>query len=429
MAALPLAKEQGLAARIAGLTLSPGGWLGTARMAARDRLGAMGLPGKRDEYWRYTDPATLTQAETPPAAMFDPGDEAPAFDAIDRLKLVFVDGVFDPAASDDLSLAGVTIERLTGAGALDIHWARDLYGVLEASGQAPVQRPLAALNSAFATEGFLIRVSGRAAKPISMIYLHESNTSDAILHHCVKLEAGAELTLLEQGPGAARLNKVLEVEVLDGARFHHVQAQGRDPERRAATHIFARLADKAQFKSFTITANGRLTRNEAVLDLAGDDCVAHLAGASMGDGDFHHDDTVFVTHRGQRCESRQVFKKVLKNGAVGVFQGKILVKPGAQKTDGYQISQALLLDDDSQFLAKPELEIYADDVKCSHGSTTGAIDETALYYLRSRGVPLKAAQSLMVQAFLAEAIDEIENGAIAEDIRERLRGWLARHER
>ena len=119
---------------------------------------------------------------------------------------------------------------------------------------------------------------------------------------------------------------------------------------------------------------------------------------------------------------------MLKNGAVGVFQGKILVKQIAQKTDGYQISQSLLLDGASQFLAKPELEIYADDVKCSHGSTSGAIDETALYYLRSRGVPLALAQSLLVQAFLAQAIDEIEDEGIAEDIRGRLQGWLARHE-
>ena len=124
---------------------------------------------------------------------------------------------------------------------------------------------------------------------------------------------------------------------------------------------------------------------------------------------------------------------MLKNGAVGVFQGKILVKQGAQKTDGYQISQALLLDGDptlgdAQFLAKPELEIYADDVKCSHGSTSGAIDETALFYLRSRGVPVGVAQSLLVQAFLAEAIGEIEDETIAEEMRSRLEGWLRRHE-
>jgi len=137
---------------------------------------------------------------------------------------------------------------------------------------------------------------------------------------------------------------------------------------------------------------------------------------------------VFITHAAERCESRQVFKKVLKNGAVGVFQGKILVRPGAQKTDGYQISQALLLDGDSQFLAKPELEIHADDVKCSHGSTVGAIDENTLFYLRSRGVPMKAAQALLVLAFLAEAMAEIDDPAIAENIRQRLESWLAEHD-
>ena len=426
--ALPQAKQDALAARIAGLGFPREGWLGPARGEALARLSAMGLPAKRDEYWRYTDPSGLVAAEAPRAAVFDDSDESPVFDGIDRLKIVFVDGVFDAEASDDLSLAGVEIERLAKAGGADIHWARDVYGVLEARGQVPVQRPLAALNSAFATDGVLIRVTGKAAKPISLIYVHKADTSDAILHHCVKVESGAEITILENGPAAARFSKVLEVEVSEGARFHHIRAQGRDHERRAVTHVFARLGAGALFKSFTLMANGVLTRNEAVIELAGDEAVAHVAGAAVGDGNFHHDDTVFVTHAAERCESRQVFKKVLKNGAVGVFQGKILVKPGAQKTDGYQISQSLLLDEDSQFLAKPELEIYADDVKCSHGSTSGAIDETALFYLRSRGVPLRAAQSLLVLAFLAEAIAEIEDEAIAEDIRSRLEGWLARHE-
>jgi len=383
--ALPQAKQDALSARIAGLSLQRDGWLGAARGEALARLTAMGLPVRRDEYWRYTDPASLTAVEAPKAAVFDDSDESPVFNGIDRLKIVFVDGVFDAAASDDLRLAGVEIERLAKAGAADIHWARDVYGVLEARGQVPVQRPLAALNSAFATDGVLIRVTGKATKPVSLIYVHKSDASDAILHHCVKVDSGAEITILENGPAAARFSKVMEVEVAEGARFHHIRAQGRDHERRAVTHVFARLGAGALFKSFTLTANGVLTRNEAVIELAGDEAVAHVAGAAVGDGNFHHDDTVFVTHAAERCESRQVFKKVLKNGAVGVFQGKILVKPGAQKTDGYQISQSLLLDEDSQFLAKPELEIYADDVKCSHGSTSGAIDETALFYLRSRG--------------------------------------------
>ncbi len=425
--ALAHAKQQALEDRLSALDLPQGGWAQAARVDALARLRAMGLPGKRDEYWRYTDPASLTQAEAPRAAIFDAGDEAEVFGGIDRLKLVFVDGVFDAAASDDLALAGIEIDRLATTDRTDIHWAQALYGVLETRGQSPVARPLAALNTATATDGVLIRVTGKPAKPVSLIYLHADETSDATLHHCIKVEAGAEITLLENGPAAARFNQVMEVEIADGARFHHIRSQGRDHERRAVTHIFARLGAESAFKSFTLTANGVLTRNEAVLELTGDDAMAHVAGAAVGDGQFLHDDTVFVTHAAERCESRQVFKKVLKNGAVGVFQGKILVKAGAQKTDGYQISQSLLLDEDSQFLAKPELEIYADDVKCSHGSTSGAIDDTALFYLRSRGVPLNTAQSLLVLAFLAEAIAEIEDDGIAEDIRARLEGWLARH--
>ena len=423
--ALPQAKLDATEARLSGLNLTETGWSASIRRDALAQVRAAGLPHSRDEYWKYTRPETLTQEEPPAAATFD-GKEAPIFGARDRLKVVFVDGVFSAELSDPLALEGISIERLAEASEKDIHWAKDLYGVLEARGQVPVARPLAALNTAFATDGVLIHVTATPSKPVSLIYHHQDTRSDAILHHAIRLEPGTELTVLENGPAAARFNKVMEVELADGARFHHVRAQGRDHERRAATHCFARVGAGASFKSFTLTANGVLTRNEMVVEMAGDDGIAHVAGAAMGDGNFHHDDTVFITHDAVGCESRQVFKKVLRNGATGVFQGKILVKQGAQKTDGYQISQSLLLDEDSQFLAKPELEIYADDVACSHGSTSGAIDDTALYYLRSRGVPLREAQNMLTLAFLAEALAEIEDPSLAEEVRERLEGWLAR---
>ena len=402
-----------------------GAWAKAAREAAEARLHAMGLPERRDEYWKYTNPASLI-AEPAPRAEVLVTDEAPLFAEIDALRIVFVDGVFDANASDDLALEGLEITRLADAAQADIHWAKEIYGVLETNGQNPVARPLAAANTAFATDGILIRASGKISKPVHLVYLHKSDSSDAILHHVVKVEEGADLTIIENGPAAARFNKCLEVDVADRAAFHHVRAQGRDHERRAATHIFARLATESTFKSFTLTVNGVLTRNECVIELTGDDAAAHVAGAAVGDGEFHHDDTVFITHDGVNCESRQVFKKVLRNGATGVFQGKILVKAGAQKTDGYQISQALLLDGDSQFLAKPELEIYADDVACSHGSTSGAIDEDALFYLRSRGVPDNEAQNLLVLAFLGEALDEIDNEDLAAELLSRLKAWFSR---
>lgn len=424
--ALAQAKLDATATLLSALTMPPGAaWAAQARQNAKARLLAMGLPVRRDEYWKYTHPAALVAPGAPKAELFKT-DEAGVFSAIDRLKLVFTDGVFDAEASDDLSMDGIEIERLTDATAADIHWVKDLYATLETRGQTPVERPLAALNSAFASDGVVIRVTGKAAKPVSVNYRRSKIDADVLLHHVIRLEKGAELTLLENGPAAARFNSVLEIDVADDARFNHVRAQGRDHQRIAATHLFARLGTQSVFKSFTLTANGALTRNEAVLELTGDNAIAHVAGAAVGDGDFLHDDTVFVTHDAQACESRQVFKKVLRNGATGVFQGKILVKNGAQKTDGYQISQALLLDDDAQFLAKPELEIYADDVICSHGSTSGAIDDEALFYLRSRGIPEGPAQDLLVLAFLAQAIDEIEDEAVAADILSRLEAWLER---
>ena len=412
-------------ARLAQVAPKGAGWANAAREAALARVRAMGLPQRRDEYWKFTRPDSLVQVEAPEAALFE-DDPGSVFDAGARLKIVFVDGVFDAGASDDLALEGVTIERLCEVTNTDIHWARDVYGALETNGQTPVARPLAALNTGLASDGVVIHVSGKTSKPINLIYIHNSTSSDAFLHHVVRLDPGAELRLMENGPAAARLNMVLEVDVGDGAKFHHVRSQGRDHQRRAVTHIFARLGAESLFKSFTMTANGKLTRNECVIELTGDDAVAHVAGVAMGDGDFHHDDTVFITHNARACESRQVFKKVLRNGATGVFQGKILVKQIAQKTDGYQISQALMLEGDSQFLAKPELEIYADDVECSHGSTSGAIDEEALFYLRARGVPKGIATDLLTLAFLAEAVEEVEDADLRDAINAQLEGWLLR---
>ncbi|MHA3978660.1 Fe-S cluster assembly protein SufD [Halovulum sp. GXIMD14794] len=400
-------------------------WAQDARAAAAARLREMGAPVRRDEYWKYTDPSALTSDAPKSAAPLEPEKEALYGDRA-QVKLVFVDGVLDEGLSDALSLEGLTIEPLAQALATDIHWAKDLYGVLETRGQNPVPRPLAALNTAVAGQGVAIRVSGTVATPVTIVNRQLSDSSDVVLHHVVKVDDGAEMTLLEAGPAGARYNTCLEVDLGHGAKFHHVRTQGRDNERHAVTHSFARLAAEASFKAFTLTVNGVLTRNESVIEFTGDDAQAHVAGAAAGDGTFHHDDTVFVTHDGVNCESRQVFKKVLRNGAQGTFQGKILVKQGAQKTDGYQISQGLLLDDDSQFLAKPELEIYADDVACSHGSTVGAIDEDAMFYLTSRGVQKADAQDMMVLAFLDEAIQEIEDETLADDMRERLSGWLSR---
>lgn len=398
-------------------------WAREARGRAAALVTGKGLPGRRDEYWRYTNPEPLTVPLAPETAPLAPGVDP--FETVAQVRLVFVDGVFAPDLSDAPELAGVEIQQLAEAFGADIHWSREIFGRLEGNGQAPVLRPFAAVNTARATAGVVIRATGAAARPVHLDYRHTVLGSDVLLHHVVRVDAGADLTLLESGRVGGRSNVVMEVEIADGGAFHHVRTQGPEADRLVTSALYLRLGRASRAKSFTLAVGGRLTRNEAVIEFSGDDGIAHVAGASIGAADFLHDDTVFVTHDGLNCESRQVFKKVLSRGATGVFQGKILVKPGAQKTDGYQISQGLLLDDDSQFLAKPELEIYADDVACSHGSTCGAVDPTALFYLTSRGVPRREAEALLVRAFLDEAIAEIEDEELADAIRSRLAGWIA----
>ena len=407
-------------------TLISSGWSAFARKGAYRRFSEQGVPQRRDEYWKYTRPEALTRSTVGSVEHFK-DDNGEIFEAIDPMRLVFVDGVFDANQSDRWNDDAFDLELLSDVGDVDIHWASSVYGALEDAGQTPVSRSLATYNTAVADQGILLHVKSEVSRPINLIYKRgDSPHSDAVLHHVIRVDKGASVTVLESGPVSARSNIVLEAELCEGAKLHHVRALGRDTDRVAVAHIFAKLSQDSVFKSFSLTMNGALTRNETVVDICGDDAVAHVAGASVGDKGFHNDDTVFVTHDALRCESRQVFKKVLRNGATGVFQGKILVKEGAQKTDGYQISQALLLDDDSQFLAKPELEIYADDVACSHGSTSGAIDEDSLFYLRARGVPHHTATNLLTLAFLAEAVDEIESAQIAELLVSAIEGWLER---
>ena len=385
------------------------------RKEALVNLKELGLPNKRDEYWRYTDPKRFCEPLTHKA-----GDqnleEQPVFEMLDCIKLVFTNGLFNSNKSDSLPAEHLEFSPISSLSDIEGSWASDFYGTLEREGQTPINRPLAMINTAYAKDGVTLLVSGDISKPVHLIYENSSSESDVNIHHCIKVKAGANLTLIESGEASLRFNKVLEVEVAEGGSFNHVCVQNNANEKLVNSHLFAKLAENGILRSFTLTINGGLTRNEHIVGLNGRNAVAHLAAASIGQENFHHDDTVFITHNAENCESRQVFKKVLKGGAVGVFQGKILVTPEAQKTDGYQISKSLLLDDKSQFLAKPELEIYADDVICSHGSTSGAIEEDSLFYLKSRGIPDAKAKDLLVLAFLAEAIDELEDKDISNTI-------------
>ncbi len=394
------------------------GALAALKPAATARFRALGAPMPRDEYWRYAGPQPFQKVAEPAAKQALESAEASPFAAQTPAVAAFVNGRFEPSLSSGLSDAGVEISVLSAADAPT--WAGAALGKLEAEGQSPVARPLAALNGALATDGLAIRVAGKASRPVEIRHLGQ--TSGGVhLRHVIDLAAGASLTLFESGVGAAHFSSVIEAEIADGAELHHLRLQDDAAIEAVATHLFARLGSDSVLKSFTLSgARGdRVIRNEAMIWLTGDDGSAHVAGGAIGEGSAKIDNTVFLTHVGERCESRQVYKNVLAGRARGVFQGKILVKQSAQKTDGYQISQSVLLDEFASFNAKPELEIYADDVKCSHGSTTGAIDETALFYLRARGVPRRVAESLLVQAFVEDAIVEIADEALQDIVRQR----------
>ena len=414
-------KRKAAEAMLSALPMPQGeaGWAREVRARARARLLDTGAPAKRDEYWKYTDPAPLT-APLPVSEAGEVGYGSSVFDELDATTVRFVNGRHRADLSDGAAGPGVAMATLSETLAQDITIFREVFGALETAGQHKVNRPLAILNTTAATEGLVIQAAARGGRPVHLRY-DQTGEGASLVRHLVRVEKGGELTLLESGHAS---NTVLEVELGQGAVLHHLRVQtgARVP---SATHLFARLGQDAQLKTFTLSADGKLTRNEVVVDLAGQGSSGHVAGAVLAGGSSHVDNTIFVTHTAEACESRQVFKNVLAGRSTGVFQGKIFVREGAQKTDGYQISQAVLLNDGAEFLAKPELEIYADDVACSHGSTTGALDRTAMFYLRSRGVPEDEAEAMLIAAFADEAIAEIADEGLADLMREQVARWMA----
>ena len=395
-------------------------WAATLVSDARERFLSMGAPIRRDEYWKYTDPDECT---SPPPGL---RAELPAqsFEKVEGLRISFGEaGLRFQGPMPD----GLKIESLRDALSSDSHWSRQLLGKLEIEGQRPISRPLAVLNSALLDDGLIIRASLPIRTPVHLIRDVSPNGGISYGRVLVFADPGSSLVLLETDLSRSVHNSVTEAYVEAGGRFDHIRTQ-TGAGRLETTAVFVQLAARADFRGFTLTLDGQLTRNETVLTLSGESARGHIAGGVLARSGSVVDNTVLVTHAAEECESRQVFKSVLDDRARGVFQGKVLVRQAAQKTDGYQISQAVLLDGRAEFDSKPELEIYADDVKCSHGSTAGALDDTALFYLRTRGVQQREAESMLVQAFLEEAIEEIEHKDVASSIRKLSDAWMKRRQ-
>jgi Fe-S cluster assembly protein SufD len=402
------------------------------RDAAFDLFAKQGLPHRRVEEWKYTDLRALMRDAKPLAAPPDAAAKARAKAAggllgdIEARRLVFVDGVFVPELSDLRNLeAGLTVTSLAQAlSAGDPTLAAHL-GKL-----APANDVAVALNTAFMDDGAVIRIAAGATieHPLHLLFVVSEKPAATFVRSLVVIEEGARAMLVEshEGPAGSDYQVNAELELFAGDRAHvdHVKIIGEGSDALHVSTLAAAIGAHARFNSFTFTTGGAVVRNQLFLKFDGEGTVAGIRGASLLKGRQHADTTLIADHIARDCQSREVFKTVLDDEGHGVFQGRIIVRPHAQKTDAKMMTQALLLSERAEADNKPELEIFADDVQCGHGATAGALDDDLKFYLMARGIPAAEAEALLIQAFLGEAIEGIEHAGLREALMESIANWL-----
>ena len=406
-------------------------WLDALRNEGR-RLSANGLPSTRTEAWKYTNLAPLAELDFPPPALgadVQPADlAAGAFDALEGPSLVFVNGrLLEEHSRRDGLPSGLRVCGLAQGLTDDPAQIATLIGDTTPNGD-----PLAAFNAAFAADGCIVETAPGAVidQPIHLRFVAAPG-SDPLAYHprvVVRLGAGSSLTLIEchEGPAGAPTwsNPLVDIEVGEGARLSHIklQAEGESAYHTALTK--AALAGGARYESHLLAHGARLARHEIHVRLAGEGADCQLRGGYMARGSQHIDNTTVIDHAVPHCESREVYKGVLDDTARGVFQGKIIVRQDAQKTDGHQLNRTLLLSPKAEIDTKPELEIYADDVKCSHGATAGEPEADQLFYLRSRGLDHRNALALIVEGFMGELLEEIGHETVQAALAARVADWI-----
>ncbi len=400
------------------------------RASAFDAFMAHGLPHRRIEEWKYTDLRALIADVPPPAAPAPSAvakaalERADVFGSIDRARIVFVNGQFVPPLSD---LSG--IEADVDFASLG-RFLADGGAILDRSLE-PAEAPIFALNSAFVTDGAVVRIREGAtiARPIEIVNLFAGEKPGLqTLRHQIAVGAAAKVTLFMTFAGpdgvAYHDNVVTEMQVGEGAEVRFVTAQEEGDQAIHLSLLLPRLAGKVAFKPFAYTTGALVARSEIRLAFEDDGSDLALSGITVGRGKQHLDTTLFVDHAAAHCGGHEYFKSAMDDQSQGVFQGKILVRPGAQKTDSKMMSRVLLLSEGAEFANKPELEIFADDVVCGHGATCGQIDKEMLFFLRSRGIEKTEAERILVLAFLAETIETIDDEAIVNVLEARLRRQL-----
>lgn len=393
-------------------------WLTSAREAALLRFEKLGFPTTRDEAWRNTSVAEIARTPFRPADGARRGDVASATlhrlglgGAFQGAELVFVNGRYAPDLSSFLDVHGVLVATLGEALASD---AGPLDAELGALASDP-QQAFLALNTALFEDGVVLRIAPgvHVEKPIHLLYLSTSDGAPTLSHPRTLVVAGrgSQATLLESygGPnGESYLaNAVSELRVEDGASVDHYTLERHGLLGFHTSTLAVRLGRDARYSHHAILIGGRLVRNDIDVVLDGPGADAQLLGLYVANFDQHIDSHTRVEHARPHGTSRELYKGILNGRARGVFHGRIVVRPDAQKTDAYQANKNLLLSREALVDSTPQLEIFADDVKCKHGSTTGQLDEGALFYLRSRGIDEQAARSLLTYAFASDLVSKI----------------------
>jgi len=432
--AIKTAAETALAEAFArARTLLPGSDAVDAQRAAAFALFAKaGLPHRRVEEWKYTDLRALMREAKPLAAAPGAAAKARAKTAgallgdVESRRLVFVDGAYVPELSDTAALEpGLTITSLAKALTADDPGLTEKLGKL-----APASDVAVALNTALMGDGAVIRIAAGATteRPLHLIFVAAEKPAASFVRSLVIVEEGARAMLIEthEGPPGSdyQVNAALELFVGDAAHVDHVKIIAEGADALHVSTLAAAIGAKARFNTFTFTAGGAVVRNQLFLNFDGEDTIAGIRGAALLKGRQHADTTLVANHVARGCQSREMFKTVLDGEAHGVFQGRIIVRPGAQKTDAKMMTQALLLSERAEADNKPELEIFADDVQCGHGATAGALDEELKFYLMARGIPGPEAEALLIQAFLGEAVEGIEHAGVREVLMEAVAAWL-----
>ena len=395
--------------------------LAAFRDQARSVFEPQGLPGPKNEAWRFTPLRALAKVPFIPAAAADDVDvtavPAPVAGLPGAARLVLVNGVYRADLSDKIE--GVEISTASD---------RSLLGHIATMASVP----MAALNASFMGAVLSLKVTKAATTPVHLISVAAAGSQPVAFHPrlLINIAPGAALTLVETHcglPGQATLaNPVTEIRLGEGAQLkRYVQvAEQSDSFHLAATGIA--LAKDSRFEGFHTGLGGALVRQEIAAVMHGTGAHLELHGAYALDGHSHHDFTTSIDHHVPGCSSNQVFKGVVGGESRGVYQGRIHVARDAQKTDARQLHKALFLERGPQIDCKPELEIYADDVQCAHGAATGEIDADHLFFLAARGIDPATARMLLVEAFLADATERISEETVRAAFTRDIQGWLSR---